>query len=247
MKYPFLPADREIFPRTFLKDVRIRLVYPKVDFNEVDKDELKSLFDQFKGAGVDLEKLADGVELTSEDESIKLSFSLSSTEVSLRAPSYKTFDLAKQFLAVQIGFVEALGVKIVSKLIISKYNELRFQFPSPEITIQKIMKGIYSEELMQKVLSGKEVLKNLTRWEKELKFDNRDETDTLFTIECGFNRRVTEGMKGILALTTRIETAEQPVEICNLPTKAEEYNIILDNAFRWCVRDEILQAMRKKA
>lgn len=247
MEYPFKPIDREIFPRTFLKDVRMVVLYPEVEPAKIDIEKWSSFFSKFKGVEVNIEKIKDGIELTSEDESIKLRFSLGFVEVLLRTPSYKTFDLAIQFLSVLNGYFGAMNIKTANKLIISKYNELRFQQPSAEYTIQKIMKGVYSEALMQKVLSGKEVLKSLTRWEKELKFDNSDETDTLFTIECGFSRKGVEELNGILALTTRVETSHNSFAIEKLIEKAATYNDILDSAFRWCVRDEIIEKMREKA
>lgn len=246
MEYPFEPVEREIFPRTFLKDVRVALFYPEVEQGVIDIGKLNSFYSKFRGVSINVEKIKEGIELTSEDESIKLRFSLSSVEVLLRTPSYKTFELALQFISVLNGFFEAMNIKLIKKLIVSKYNELRFQQPSAEYTIQKIMKGVYSEALIQKVLSGKEVLKDLTRWEKELKYDNSDETDTLFTIECGFSRRGVNGLNGILALTTRVETANNSFAIEKLAEKAISYNMILDSAFKWCVRDEIIDKMRQK-
>lgn len=246
MEYPFKPVAREIFPRTFLKDVRLALFYPEVEQSSIDTGKLNSFYTQFKGVDVNIEKIKEGIELTSEDESIKLRFTLEFVEVLLRTPSYKTFDLALQFLSVLNSYFEAMNIKTINKLIVSKYNELRFQQPSAEFTIQKIMKGVYSEALIQRVLSGKEVLKDLTRWEKELRFDNTEETDTQFTIECGFSRRGVSGLSGILALTTRVETSTNPFGIGELAGKANMYNGILDNAFRWCVRNEIIDKMREK-
>lgn len=246
MEYPFKPVAREIFPRTFLKDVRVALFYPNVEQGSIDTGKLHSFYSQFKGVDVNIEKIKEGIELTSEDESIKLCFSLSFVEVLLRTPSYKTFDLALQFLTVLNSYFEALNIKIINKLVVSKYNELRFQQPSAEYTIQKIMKGVYSEALIQKILSGKEVLKDLMRWEKELKYDNTEETDTLFTIECGFSRKGINGLNGILALTTRVETSKNFFKVGDLANKANMYNDILDSAFLWCVRDEIIEKMRQK-
>lgn len=246
MEYPFKPVDREVFPRTFLKDVRVALFYPEVEQGCIDTGKLNSFYTRFKGVEVNVEKIKEGIELTSNDESIKLRFSLGFVEVLLRTPSYKTFDLALQFLFVLNGYFEAMKIKTINKLVISKYNELRFRHPSAEFSIQKIMKGVYSEALIQRVLSGKVGLKDLTRWEKELKFDNTEETDTLFTIECGFSRRDVNGLNGTLALTTRVETSKNPFEIGELADKANMYNGILDNAFRWCVRNEIIEKMREK-
>lgn len=246
MEYPFKLVEREIFPKTFLKDVRVILFYPEVEQGSIDAGKLSLFYSQFKGVTVSIEKIKEGIELTSDDESIKLRFSLRFVEVLLRTPSYKTFDLALQFISLLKGYFEAMEIKTINKLVISKYNELRFQHPSAEYTIQKIMKGVYSEALIQRVLSGKEVLKDLTRWEKELKFDNTDETDTLFTIECGFSRKSVNGLNGILALTTRVETSKNPFGIKDLASKTEMYNVILDSAFRWCVRNEIIEKMRVK-
>jgi len=242
MKYPFNPIERRVYPKTFLKDVRLAVYFVPVDFSSVDKEQIKQFFDQFKGASIDVTKLPEGIELQSQDNYIRLNFSLASVEVMLRQPYYKKFEQAESFLGAISKFLEILSVRSLQKLSISKYNELKFQQSSEDYPILNIMKGVFSEELLNKMGAENNSFENMVRWEKALSFDGSEETGTLFYAECGFCKTEPNSLKGSLALTTRVESSID-VNVEKLIDTARFYNQILDESFHWCVTKEIIEKM----
>lgn len=243
MKYPFRPIIREIYPKTFLKDVRLTAQFSPVDFSKVNKEQVKDYFHQFRGVEFDIENLKGGLELKSNDEKVRLRFSLSDVEVVLRQPFYKRYEQAESFFMAIAKYLEAITVSDLKKLSISKYNELRFQQSSADFPILTIMEGVFSKELLSFVKADKETFKDMVRWEKAVTIDGTDETGTLFSAECGFNKSEPNSLYGRLTLTTRVESVK-PISLINLLDEARVYNQILDNAFHWCITKEIIEKMK---
>ena len=242
--YPFPPVKRKVYPKTFLKDVRLFVKFERRDFEKVDKEAIRDFFSSFKGAGLDGSTLPDGIQVMTEDECIKLNFTLESFFVVVRQKLYKSFETIMQFLGAAKEYCRILNVDGIVSLSVTKFNELNFQLSAPDFPIEKVMEGVYSPDLLSEIVIDTSFA-GLTRWEKGKTYEDLEESQTRFFIECGFTRKDDDVKKGSLTLKTRIETANRIVKPEELSSQAEELNKILDNAFHWCVLDSIIKKMEE--
>lgn len=246
MVYPFPSIERSVYPRTFLKDVRLAADFPKVSLGSVEEERLNSFFSQFfSGVSVDLNKICEGIRLQSQDGVIHLFFSLDKIVIQLRQPFYKKFEQAEEFLLLMINYFETLSVAEVRKLTVSKFNELKFRNTAPNFAIIKIMQSVFSKELLGMVEAEQETFDKMVRWEKAVSLDGSAETGTMFSAECGFRRAEPNSQDGSLTLTTRVESTGKVV-VDKLLDTAQGYNQILDEAFHWCVNEEVIEKMQEQ-
>lgn len=245
MDYPFPSINRSVYPKTFLKDVFLVVDFCEVSFDSVDIDRLNSFFSQFKVVEIDAAKISGGIELKSNDGTIRLRFSLKRIEIILRQPFYKSFEQAEEFINVMIKYMESLSVKEIQKISVSKFNELGFRLQSPDYPIIDIMKDVFSVDLLDKVGIEDGSFNDMVRWEKVVSMDGSAESGTVFYAECGFRRRDLNSQDGSLTLTTRVESAVGNIVVDALLDIARKYNQILDNAFHWCIEKNIIEKMKE--
>jgi hypothetical protein len=247
MNYPFKNIERKVYPKTFLKDVRITL-----DFNgKVDVgDAVAKFFDaHFGGLKMDKGVAYKGMAVNSEDGLIKFDFGLSRLELVMRHPAYRTFDFALKWMPVIEDYLKLLKIDSVFKLTLSKYNELGYTLPQTGIGVDIIMQQVFSNDMLTyggvDFMSEKKAFANMTRWERFGTFDGRDEWNSLFSFEYGFSRTATDRNKGCLILKTTMETQECSMVISDIRKCLEAFNLVLDRGFHWCVTEGIVKKMEE--
>lgn len=249
MSYNFKEIEKKVYPKTFLKDIHLRM-----DFNQGQSDDSK--FEEFfkKNFTLPVEGMSKFQEMkvNSQDGLIKFDFSLSHVELTLRYPAYKQFDFALQWLGVISEYLNLLDAKTVNKLTISKYNELGFTLPKG-IGVEMLMQQVFSEDMLSfakdsngSLSSGKDGFQSTSRWEKFGSFEGNDELNSLFSFEFGFSRRATEPDKGCLTLKTIIESRDVTISTESLKDAMLEFNSVLDRGFHWCVTNSIIKKMEEQ-
>ncbi len=249
MAYTFDKWTYKVYDKTFLKDVHLCMTFPKVEIIDTKKEGLMSVFKTFFNLDLNVDKLYSVFHVKSEDDSICYDFKLDSVELTMRRPAYKSYKLTEAMMKAVFSYMRELGVEHIEKFEFFKYNELEYMLPNASIGMMEIMKGVFTEHLIEAIdddnISDNDAyMKKLTRWEKVISILD-DESKSLFNIEYGFSRKSLDSLKGILALKTRIETDQEGVAFAALAGKIALFNKILDDAFHWCVRQEVITMMEK--
>lgn len=252
MAYFFPSNHREIFPRTFLKDVYISFFFPETGQNQVDEDSLRALYAGTFGLDYgDGKKVPESMEVRSQDELVKFVFDNRQVSLKMKFPAYKSFDFALRWLPVMCDYMASLGVDNVSRIEVGKYNELQYQLPAGGV-VSSAMKEIFSARLlgygMESSASFDEEsskFDGLARWEKRVVVADDDGTSQL-TIEYGFSEKDKQQNSGVLTLKTYMESTCKETAVGELRERVKDYNAVLDNAFMWCVGDGIISKMRAK-
>jgi hypothetical protein len=247
MSYPFKNIEWKVYPKTFLKDVRIILDFKA---NVIVEDSFaKFLASHFGGLKIDKGVEYKGMSVNSDDGLIKFDFGLSRLELVMRHPAYRSFDFARKWIPVIEDYLKLLNVDSVFKLTLSKYNELGYTLPQTDIGVDVIMQQVFSNDMMTfggvDFMSEKKTFENMTRWERFGTFDGHDEWNSLFSFEYGFSRTATDRNKGCLTLKTTMETKECSIAISEIRKCLEAFNLVLDRGFHWCVTEGIVKKMEE--
>jgi len=247
MAYPFPNVKIKVYPKTFLKDVRICIVFPEVLLND-DLQKCASDFfvKNFGLANVKMEEMPKAVSVFSKDNNIKFAFGLSRVDFSIKRDAYRSFAEISPFLQIVYNFLSSINCDVVTKIIFSKYNELGYE-ANENTTVAKVMEGVFSGDLLESMTRrDRDTQKQLSRWEKIVRANGNDATNSTFTIEYGFSKKPESTVESSLTLKTLIESQIEQIPFSDIPAVLVEYNQILDNAFHWCVSDQVLNAMKKK-
>ena len=169
----------------------------------------------------------------------------------MRRPAYKSFLLTEAMMKAANSYMRILGIEDIDKVEFVKYNELEYTLPNDQMGIMEVMKGVFKDNLITPIYNDgisnlDAYMKSMTRWEKVITM-NDGESGSVFNIEYGFSRKSSNSLNGILALKTRIETNEFGIKFAVLNDKIALFNKILDDAFHWCVRQEMITMMEVKA
>ena len=237
----------KVYDKTFLKDVRLCITFTKKDGIDGQKDALAEFFKSFFNIKTDPDKFTGLLHVKSMDECIDIDFRQDSVEIVMRRPAYKSFRLTETMMKSATEYLHILGVTAISHLEFTKYNELEYTLGEKPAGVVEVMKGVFSSELIdaikdESLKDNEAYLKTLTRWEKVLTMTD-GETKSIFNIEYGFSRKNIDSPKGILALKTRIETDMDGMVFTELGDRVALFNKILDSAFHWCVRKEVIAMM----
>lgn len=247
MSYPFISVPREVYPKTFLKDVRLCLTFPKVEYAETLKGEVSAFFTSTYG--VEIADLSSKNIIWSSDDSIRISFAFDSVSVTMRPPRYKSFELTEQILRDIVRYISIInGKSCAVKLELSKHNAIEYSLSNDKLDIRELMGSVYSEALMSNFSAtelSSDVIGGLSRWEKSLMFEDK-KGETAMTVVCGLNRESPSTRKGTLSLVTRIFSTAAGIPCDDIMNAAKKYNQDLDNAFHWSIRPEVVDLMRKK-
>jgi len=254
MAFVFPKQNREIFQKTFLKDINISFGFEPIETVDCDAQKLVDFFSTEFSLEVDQEQLKYGVEIRSKDEQLRFSFGLEHTELKMKFPAYKCFEFALHWSRKMEGYLLALGVSEITEIIIGKYNELQYKFRTgPLSSLESAMEKVFSSDLLNYDFTdgdsfGKEALKfnGLARWEKRIVMNDGEIADTHFNIEYGFKKSETQDGEGVLTLKTSINKKAPSISTNSIKSHMKDLNEILDDGFLWCVNGNIITQMRKK-
>jgi hypothetical protein len=246
MGYPFPNIKIKVYPKTFLKDVHIGMLFPEVPLSDnLQKSAGEFFAAEFGLPKIMMEEMPKAVSVFSNAREISFAFGLSRADLIIKREAYRSFADIQDLLNKYFRFLSALGIDYVSKLIFSKYNELGYE-TQEGLPVSKVMVDVFSKGLLTSMTPKDiETQKDLTRWEKVIHSEGDDETDSFFTIEYGFRKLPIEKGRSSLTLKTIIESRNVNIAAKDLPSTMLYYNQILDNAFHWCVSNKVLKAMRE--
>lgn len=247
MAYIFPDNEYMVYSKTFLKDVQVRLDFPCMELGIISAPNVSQFFKNkfnFNDNDITIEDIKKGFIVYTDDEQIQFDFGIEKVIITMKCPTYKSFDLALSLIEIVEEYLSILHVSKVSKLIISKYDELEFK-NNRNYTMLNVMKNVFHNNLLTTINNEKEnPFKELVRWEKVLSFEGGDDTNSNLFIEFGFSLRGTERQHGALTLKTQI-SSRTIIETEKIKMVSKDYNRILDNAFHWCIRPEIIDIMKK--
>ena len=254
MAFVFPKQKREIFQKTFLKDINIFFGFEPIETEDCDAQKLVDFFSTEFSLEVDQEQLTSGVEIRSKDEQLRFSFGLGHTELKMKFPAYKSFEFALQWTQKMEKYLSVLGVSEITEIIIGKYNELQYKFRTGQMSsLGSAMKEVFSLDLLKCDFTDKDSFDNealkfngLARWEKRIVMNDEEISDIHFNIEYGFKKSETQDGEGVLTLKTSINKRASSISTNSIKSHMNNLNEILDDGFLWCVDGNIITQMRKK-
>lgn len=251
MAYIFDKWTHKVYDRTFLKDVHLSISFPQVESIDSKKEDLLSFFKDFFKIDVGVDKLLTVLHVKSNEGDICLDFMSDAVEIVMRRPAYKSFLLTEAMMKAVSTYMRILGIEEIRRVEFVKYNELEYTITMEQMGVLDVMKGVFKDNLMKPIYEDgikdlNTYMKNMTRWEKVITM-NDAESESIFNIEYGFSRKNINALNGVLALKTRIESDNHGMKFAELDTKIGLFNQILDDAFHWCVRQEVIAMMEVKA
>lgn len=247
MAYPFKPVEHQFYRNTFLRDVRVVVEFDNVEAKNADVAKLQAYFNQFHGAGLKAEDFLEKerISVFSDDHNVDLGFGLNYAGVKLSIPAYSTFDAAIPFWDMLTGYLEALGVKMVTKLMVRKYSALYFKSDNADYDVRDVMNEVFCEELMELIPETAGTDKSLSSLEKTWMAKD-EESGTVFNAVFGIKKSDSVGKSDHLTLVTSIETEGEPFSKEEIIGRAKLYNKTLFDAFHWCVKKEIINEMKER-
>ena len=246
MAYKFEQVKREVYPKTFLKDVHMSLFFQTAGITELLCGKVSRFFaESFGIKDVKAENLAKPVSVYSKDEMVRFYFSLSHVELAVKQPAYRSYEHIEPLRKKALEFLDMMGVESLSKVMLYKYNQLGYQLEAAG-SVAEVMRDVFSSSLLGNMTAeDMKSLDRLSRWEKSHSLKGEDETDSSFTIEYGFRKKSLDSDTDALTLKTQIETGNVVVKRVDLPRVLSEFNQMLDNGFHWCVTTGIIDEMKK--
>ena len=239
MGYPFATARREVFKKTFLRHVLLYISFELVGDGKDFADGLARFVSERFNKTVREDELKEEVGLVSDDKTVSFLFSHGRTALRLQYPGYKNFEMVLRLLPFLKDYIEAIGVNTPLQVSIIKFNELEFQTPKGISDVDNAMRAIFSDELL-----GDAVFNNGdSRCEKDKIFED-EESQSHLRITYGFKLDDMKPNKGSLVLKSTITKVMPDV---NGLTDENLYalNDLLDGAFQWSVKKEVLTNMRQ--
>lgn len=244
MAYPFNKVQHCVYKNTFLKDVRIAVGFSAIDPSSVRPEPLHEFFEQFTNAGIKVEDFLKNefIRVFSNDQLIDFMFTLNYAEVKIASPRYTSFEEAKPIWNLLFGYLDALRIESVSKLIVRKYNALHFQTEGQNYDIKSVMGLVFCDELMAQ-MTDIDKDKTLNSIEKTWTKDDV-ESNSLLSIVYGIKKSDTAAKHDHLTLILSAESLQGPIQRSSIQDQVIYYNNVLFDAFHWCVKDGIIQNMK---
>lgn len=241
----FFPvSSREIYARTFLKDVRLTLFFNETDTKSIDA--LNNFFEKHFGAReMNYEELKKGIRFTSNTLPVAVSVKNDMIEVMISRPLYKRFLQMKEWLPALFEYINACGTNQIYRSIIVKYNELDFTHNQKDFPVADVMKQVFNGHLITTVDDTDfEKFNSLSRWEKMLNYENVNDGNYEAGIEFGFRRKPNPDMlNGSITLKTII-VCNKCDNLENVEGRVDEMNYIIDDMFHWSVSSSIIERMK---
>ena len=242
--------NRIVYPRTFLKDVRISLCFRPVLSSE---DAIKRFIDFRKDCfNIPLEENAmlkpsgeDGsAKIASSDNQVLFYFFLDSVSLKIKFPTYKQIGNLMSFMPGVYEFLKSQGIDSIEKLRITKFNEIQYGFQSDSSSVELAMEGIFSRELMTWDGFKNPDFSDVARWERRVDFSD-DHSQANAMVMYGFVKDDNDRRKGSLTLKTSVEQIKSIKCTC-IEEELDLCNVFVDSAFHWSASSAILNAMQKK-
>lgn len=245
MAYPFEQIEHCTYKKTFLKDVRVAVEFPKVEPSKVDMDALREFFTQFTNEVVNLDGIFANERATfcSKDNAIALKFGLDYSEVTLCTPTYSSFEASMPYWQWLIKYLGILGVNNVTRLVVRKYSALYFKSNTADYNIRSFMSEVFCKDLMQLIPTNIGSYKALNSLEKTWTAKDED-SKTVFTTVFGIKKTDFFDRHDKLTLVNSIESTDGTFPVDDLLNRMEKYNKILFDAFHWCVKEDIIEKMK---
>lgn len=239
MAYPFAPARREVFKKTFLRHVLLNISFAPVGEGKDFADGLARFVSERFGKSVREDEMKEEIGLISDDKTVSFLFSQGRTALRLQYPVYKNFEMVLHLLPYLTDYVKTMGVKLPLTVSIIKFNELAFKIPNGKPDIDSAMHAIFSNELL-----GDTVFNNGdSRCEKDKHFED-EATHSHIRLTYGFKLDDMDSSKGSLVLKSTI-TKELPDLNGITDENLYALNDLLDGAFQWSVKEDVLINMRQ--
>lgn len=248
MSYKFPHIENQIYPKTFLKDVHVLLDFDIVNKTDDILEGLRTLYkNHFNLNDVFDEDGSDRVEVYSEDDTVRFVFGWSNCALIMRTPAYKSYSFAKPLLSIIVEYLETLGVKELNKVVMWKYNELEYEI-NGDGSAAVAMNGVFSRELLEGNMTNEDVeaQQSLTRWEKTVTIQDKEDTNSEFIFEFGFKCHNSDQLKGVVTLKSTIQSIDITTKVEDLNSRLDSYNAVLDDAFHWSVQNMIINEMKKQ-
>jgi|GEM_PF-5824028 len=242
----FGKTEPRIFNRTFLKDVKAKVTFTKEE--EPSEQELeKFLKDNFMleiGRNVS-EAITNGLLVRSGDELVKFIFEEECAHLKMDFPAYTSFLNAGDNIQKIKKYLEARKASTTKCIEWAKYNELRFKSEEKEnASNEQLLAQVFSDNLMNHWKNNEGQDRNTSRLEKEYKVQGNDQINSSITIQYGFRRDLEETGEGAITLRI-IATIATETETSKMEENITTLNEIIDNAFRWCLNENIIKEMQE--
>ena len=236
MAYPFQSITREVYRKTFLRDVHMVFYFDSVAKDDAFDIKVKGfLKDSF---GLDSATTSGLEKVVSKDKTVTLEFGTEFVKLSIKRPEYRSYedDNVKELKSLMFKYIHLINVKKLTRLEMSKFNQLRY---SSDKNLKDIIGSVFCDELSDVIEDG-----SFTRLEKIWTADD-EKSNSQFTIEYGFRRDTPDSKDGFLTLKTKIESTGTMIAIEDIENRMEQFNQILDEGFHWCVKPEIINLMKQ--
>lgn len=245
MVFPFPYVKRMVYPRTFLRDVHFIFIFDPIIMSDEKKTNIHDFFNiTFKLEDIIVDDLNKNLSVYSKDEMIRFDFSMNHIELAVKQPLYRSYENVSIWRDVMFKFLNVLGIKELKKVLMYKYNELVYQSRDNR-KVNEVMSDVYSSQLLADVSESDGNLDELTRWEKTKTFIDNENGYSIFTIEYGFRKKMSEQKKDALTLKTQVESGENVIPIEEVEGMMASFNQNLDNGFHWCVNPDIIEIMKR--
>lgn len=248
MAYPFPQIKREVFPKTFLKDVHVYFEYKKI--KKINNEEICTFCRENFNVDVEKDAIWDGFSINSKNNLVKFEFTTTYVAVKMNFLAYMNFISAQKYISILLDFLNVIGVKKLSKVRFAKYNELRYKLPNDESSVSIAMQQIFTKSLMEYKTGDGDFestsFDSLARWEKRLVFDGEAELETRVIIDYGFCEQTDSKKEGVLTLKIVAESLKDIVNVCDVETVLKNCNYDIDCAFQWSISKTVIAKMRNK-
>lgn len=250
MSYPFPEIERNrLYAKTFLRDVTITLwFHSRVDCMDANCRFAAFCQEIFGLKDSDFSELKRYGEegaprIVSSDGLVAFVFGIDALLLKIKYPLYKKFDDIQNFISIARKYLSILEVKDLTQLRISKFNEINYNYQSDVISIDQVMRGLFSNNLMEWDGFKHPDFTGVARWERKVVL-NDDANNTNTTITYGFAKDESDSRKGSLTLKIGVD-AYDINDTKELDNMLEDCNHIVDRTFRWSASDSILKEMEK--
>lgn len=243
MPYSFPHIERKVYPKTFLKDVHVIFGFDAVNNTAGLDAKVGDFFKEvFSLKDITFHALEKGFRVFSNDGLIVFVFGTSSVELAVKQPEYGSYERIFPLRSLMIRFLQLFDVNELGKLVMYKYNELKYQAAGDDHG-REVMRNVFSDELLSDV--GRDGQGDYTRMEKTVQIAEGEPGQSLFTVEYGFRRDADNQDMGFLTLKTRIESTGDAIPLADAESKMASFNQVLDDGFHWCVKPEIINIMNQ--
>lgn len=250
MTYPFPEIEpNHIYARTFLRDVSITLQF-SIKLSENDANLRFNIFckeifhlDNANFSWLKRYGEEGAPKIESSDGMISFIFYIDAIHFKVKYPAYKQFGNIANYFTIAKKYISLLEVKEVSQLRITKFNEIQYNYQSDVVSIEQVMRGIFSKEILEWESFKNPDFTDVARWERKIVFsDSSDNTNALVTY--GFSQSDSDMRKG--SLTLKISVVSYDISnLSHLDDVLRDCNQIVDRGFYWSASDSILKEMDK--